>query len=142
MKTLLALIILLSLTGCATDSYYEAVKAKYENPPEAPPPIVDHSWTDAAGGTHSLTVHQPVCGQSRNEVPIAAPWDGAYKFFDRGLGTAERFFPWLMFLGGDGGSRASSSVSGDGTSITTGDGASISIDSSSSSTEVPITEGE
>lgn len=146
MKTLPTLIILLSLglglTGCATDAYYGAIRAKYENPPDAPQPLVDHSWTDAAGGSHSLTVHQPVCGQSRNEDRIPAPWDGAYKFFDRSLGTAERFFPWLMFLGGDRGSRASSSVGGDGTSITTGDGATVTIDSSSSSTTMAPTEGE
>ena len=135
MRLFLPIIIFaLLFTGCTSKEYYEAVKAQYDavkRVESKPVELVNHTWTETDGTTHTLIINQPACGSQQIELPhIPAPGEIGFKYFDRTLGTMERVLPWLAILTG-GGSRSDSSTTynmGDHSTVVTTRGESSPID--------------
>ncbi len=108
--SLLFVIVLALLSGCASDEYYKSLTAQFNLQmkqleldekrlaKQKSVPLVNHSWVDIDGNTHSLIVNQPAGNnQVKQQKPvfqIPSPWEGTFKFFDRTLSTAERIFPF------------------------------------------------
>ncbi len=115
MKTAIAIMALVLLTGCASDAYYQSLTAQFDAQvkeyelrqarleKEQAMPLVDHRWTDIEGNTHSIVVNQPVVqlqdDRQRPQFKIPAPWEGWFSIFDRTLSFGERMLPsYLSFL--------------------------------------------
>ena len=135
MRHLSLTIIFALLTGCSSKEYYQALEAQYkafDPSKQQAVQLVNHSWTETDSTSHTLIVNQPRCsGDQPKIVPIPAPWQGAYKFYDHTLGTAERFLPWLAILSGGGGGRSDSSTTytmGNNSTVVTTQGDSSPVD--------------
>jgi len=101
----------LLLTGCANDGYYAALAEQYKGMCEdarlerefrqkaLETPLVSHTWTDTDGNQHSITVNQPYIQQQseteQKQFHVPAPWEGAYMFYNRTLGSVEKYVPLL-----------------------------------------------
>jgi hypothetical protein len=109
---MLGALLLVVLSGCATDAYYTAMAARFDaeksryeadmaaRAKEEATPLVNFSWTDEYGIDRALVVNRPSMAY-RDPVPapqfhMPAPWEGAYQFFDRGLSTTERLLPFVL----------------------------------------------
>jgi len=134
MRLFLSLLICFALTGCSSKEYYQALTAQYnavQRTTAQPVQLVNHTWTDPGGSTHTLIINQPTCGNQRLELPhIPAPGEIGFKYFDRTLGTLERALPLLAILTGGGGRSDSSTTyqMGDHSTVVTTKGDSSPID--------------
>ena len=131
---LVALLLVVPLTGCGMKEYYEAQTKLLEyqmarldrqeaEDKKGPPPLVNHSWVDIDNNKHSLIVnqpqgyYQPPRKQAAPQLHIPAPWEPYLAAYDRTLTFGERMLPsWLSY------SRSGSSKSGN-QSYTFGDDA-------------------
>ena len=98
---------------------YEAVGRTQPQPVQ----LVNHTWTEPGGTTHTLIVNQPQYGGASGSqvAAIPAPWEGAYRFYDRTLGAAERWLPFLALMRNSSSSQSTIyNIGGDGTVVSRG----------------------
>lgn len=130
MRLTLVSLIFLPLTGCASDAYYNALAAQFQaekaqyaamqaaKVKEEARPLVNFSWTDEYGVTHTMIVNQPSMSYHDPEpeprLHIPSPWEGPFRFFDRALSTGERLLPWFINSRGQSDSGNISYTFGDG----------------------------
>lgn len=155
---LVIMTLLLLLPSCTSEKYYEALaaQAKLEAEQERTKrerqallkaiPLYTHSYVDSDGNTHNITLNQQRVGNGGQQkltgshnVHIPSPGELAFRYFDRGLSTAERLLPFIFqgWFGGDRNEEKQSYSFGDDATFFMTQGDSSGIDYSLENRENP-----